>query len=194
MTPGSIGYTLKIQYRLVDHLFVHTEKMKRELMEQFDVSASAISVIPFGINNAVPDTNLKPEDARRRLGIPECDRVILFLGISPHTKGSNTSSMHLNVLWLGVEPIGSSSRATLRTAKITGNALLESLIRHVNGERILRKIENIPDDQTEVYFKAAEVLVLALSIYLPEWCVVFGVQFRIASHRDRCGDIAGRHY
>ncbi len=29
--------TLRIQYRLADHIFVHTEKMKRELIEEFGV-------------------------------------------------------------------------------------------------------------------------------------------------------------
>ena len=39
-------------------------------------------------------------------------------------------------------------------------AVQESLKHHVNGERILKKIEFIPDPETEVYFKAADVVVL----------------------------------
>ena len=48
--------TLKIQYLLADHLFVHTEKMKCELMENSAFLPQQITVIPFGINNAVPNT------------------------------------------------------------------------------------------------------------------------------------------
>ena len=48
--------TLKIQYRLFDHIFVHTEPMKAELVSDFGVRESAVTVIPFGINNSVPDT------------------------------------------------------------------------------------------------------------------------------------------
>src|SRR5581483_3360431 len=33
--------TLKIQYRLASHIFVHTEKMKKELMDHFRVSEQA---------------------------------------------------------------------------------------------------------------------------------------------------------
>src|SRR5215467_13167858 len=62
-------FTLRIQYRLADHLFVHTEKMKQELVQEFGVQASRIGVIPLGINNAVPKTALTPDEAKRRLGI-----------------------------------------------------------------------------------------------------------------------------
>lgn len=152
--------TLKTQYRLVDHLFVHTEKMKRELMEQFDVSASAISVIPFGINNAVPDTNLKPEEARRRLGIPEYDRVILFFGnIAPY-KGLE----YLIEAFEHVMAWGGAYRLIIagnpKNCASYWNGVQESLNCHVNRTRILQKIEFIPDNETEVYFKAADVVVL----------------------------------
>src|SRR5581483_3462133 len=46
--------TLRFQYRLSDHIFVHTEKMKRELIEEFGEREDRVTVIPFGINNAVP--------------------------------------------------------------------------------------------------------------------------------------------
>ena len=63
--------TLRIQYRLADHIFVHTEKMKRELIEEFGVQGARVTVIPFGINNAVPNTRLTPAEAKQRLGIRE---------------------------------------------------------------------------------------------------------------------------
>ncbi len=46
--------TLKCQYKLADHVFVHTKKMKNELVGEFDVEAEKVTVIPYGINNAVP--------------------------------------------------------------------------------------------------------------------------------------------
>ena len=50
--------TLKIQYRLCDHIFVHTQKMKRELCQDFDVAENAVTVIRYPINNAFADTEL----------------------------------------------------------------------------------------------------------------------------------------
>src|SRR5262249_46607304 len=54
--------TLRVQYRLANHIFVHTEKMKHELLSQFSVPKARVSVIPFGINNSVPDTALTPAE------------------------------------------------------------------------------------------------------------------------------------
>jgi len=41
---------LRIQYNLCDHIFVHTDGMKRELASEFRIPESKVSVIPFGIN------------------------------------------------------------------------------------------------------------------------------------------------
>src|SRR5262249_1138663 len=41
--------TLKIQYRLADHIFVHTQDMKAEMANDFGVASSAITVVPFGV-------------------------------------------------------------------------------------------------------------------------------------------------
>ena len=77
--------TLKLQYRLADHVFVHTQAMKRELLESFDVREEAATVIPFGITAAVPDTDVTRDQARRRLGLADRDKTILFYGhIGPY--------------------------------------------------------------------------------------------------------------
>src|SRR3989449_9384190 len=61
--------SLRIQYWLADHIFVHTEKMRNELCAEFGVREPAVTVIPYGINNAVPDTDLTADEAKQRLGI-----------------------------------------------------------------------------------------------------------------------------
>jgi hypothetical protein len=43
--------SLRIQYHLAHHIFVHTERMQRELVAEFGVLKSKTSVIPFRINN-----------------------------------------------------------------------------------------------------------------------------------------------
>ncbi len=152
--------TLKIQYRLADHLFVHTKKMKCELIEEFGISASAITVIPFGINNAVPNTNLTSDEARRRLGIAEKDRVILFFGnIAPY-KGLE----YLVDAFRQVATRNGSYRliiaGNLKNCETYWNGIQEMITHDRNGGQILLKIEYIPDDETEVYFKAADLFVL----------------------------------
>ena len=77
--------TLKIQYSLSDHIFVHTDRMKNEMISEFSIPEEKISVIPFGINNTVPNTNLSSLAAKRQLGISGGDRTLLFFGnIAPY--------------------------------------------------------------------------------------------------------------
>ena len=61
--------SLRAQYALCDHIFVHTEGMKADLLSDFGVPESKVSVIPFGINNTVPNTSLSSAEAKRQLGI-----------------------------------------------------------------------------------------------------------------------------
>ncbi len=77
--------TLRIQYRLADHIFVHTEQMKRELFAEFGVAGEKVTVIPFGLNNAVPNTSsYLSREAKERLGILKIQkRQFYFLGTSP---------------------------------------------------------------------------------------------------------------
>ncbi len=72
--------TLTIQYRLTNQIFVHTEKMKGELVQEFGASAGRVTVIPHGADIIVPDTELTTTQAKRRLGIRADERTILFYG------------------------------------------------------------------------------------------------------------------
>src|SRR5258708_4781988 len=49
--------TLKIQYRLGNHIFVHTQKKKKELATQFQVPEPQVSGIPPRINNMFSSNN-----------------------------------------------------------------------------------------------------------------------------------------
>jgi D-inositol-3-phosphate glycosyltransferase len=152
--------SLRIQYRIVDHVFVHTAKMKDELMKEFAVPERRITVIPFGINNAVPRTKLSTKDAKLRLGITDDRKNILFFGrITPYK---------------GLEYLIAAYQEALANHDdfrliIAGRPTdcdgywrdIQSRIRNeVNDGRILLRADFIPDSETEVYFKAADVLIL----------------------------------
>src|SRR5215467_1789463 len=140
-------FTLRIQYRLAHHLFVHTEKMKQELIDQFGVRAERLSVIPLGINNFAPQTNLTPDEAKRRLGVQQDEKAILFFGrITPY-KG-------LEIL---VEAFQKSLRATENyRLMIAGRPeeateatywfpIRDALREDVQKGRVLLRAEHIPD-------------------------------------------------
>jgi len=152
--------TLRTQYRLADHIFVHTQRMKLELSEGFGVPGARVTVIPFGINNAVPNTSLSRSEARQRLGIPADKKTILFFGrITPY-KG-------LEYLISAFQQLAGCDGYRLIVGGRPENdcqsywsEIQERIREDVRLGRILLRAEHIPDAETEIYFKGADVLVL----------------------------------
>jgi glycosyltransferase involved in cell wall biosynthesis len=152
--------SLRIQYRLSDHVFVHTEKMKGELALRFGVSERKITVVPFGINNTVPNTTLSTAEAKRQLGIDKQEKTLLFFGnIAPYKGLDYLVDAFSRVLKedgayrliIAGRPKGDEQYWQQIKQEITRDAI---------RERIIQKIEYVPDEQTELYFKAADVLIL----------------------------------
>ena len=169
--------TLKFQYRLANHIFVHTEQMKRELREDFGVPEKRITTIAFGINNAIPNTRLKSAEAKQRLGLRETERAILFFGrIKPYK---------------GLEYLIDAFRELLKTRKdyrliIAGTADPDDYYWASLSNRIREYRENgsaivipkfVPDDELEVYFKAADVLVLPYREIYQSGILFLGLSF-----------------
>lgn len=153
--------TLRIQYRLADHIFVHTEKMKRELLEEFGVRKAAVTVIPFGINNAVPDTGLASYEARQRLAIRSGERTILFFGnIAPY-KGLDYVIAAFHQIVTRRDDYRLIIAGRPKNCEKYWSAIRDTISRDVEQGRLLLKADYIPDDEVEVYFKAADVLILA---------------------------------
>ncbi len=170
--------TLKIQYRLADHIFVHTEEMKSELLKDFAAREQAVTVIPFGINNSVPHTDLSAHEAKQRLGIRNGERTILFFGnIGPY-KG-------LEFLVDAFQQL--SARNTqyrlIIAGKLRGGCdgymeeIRQMISRDISRERIIQKIEYIPDEETELYFKAADVFVLPYKQIFQSGVLFLGYSF-----------------
>jgi D-inositol-3-phosphate glycosyltransferase len=152
--------SLRVQYRLADHIFVHTKKMKSELMEEFCVPQTRVTVIPFGINNSVPNTSLTSSEARQKLGIRPDEKTILFFGnINPY-KGleyivaafQQLVSRHADYrLFI----VGRPNNCESYWASVREASRVE-----VEKGRITIRADYVPDEETEVYFKAADVFVL----------------------------------
>ena len=169
--------TLRIQYHLVHHLFVHTERMKQQVQAEFGVPAEKISVIPFGINNTVPVTALTRAEARERLGVGSADKCVLFFGnIAPY-KGVEylVEAMELVLgrvsdcrLVIAGRPKGSEAYWAAIDRRIDS-----SLLR----ERVVRRIEYVPDEDTEIFFKAADVLVLPYTLVFQSGVLILGYSF-----------------
>lgn len=183
--------TLRCQYRLADRIFVHTEGMKRKLCSQFGVRVSAVRVIPFGINNAVPETNLTRAEARGRLGLAREDKAILFFGNIRPYKGLDLLVEAFARLARRREDV----RLIIAGARKRGSdAYLDRILERIQeaglaGRAILR-LEHVPDDETEIYFKAADVLALPYRNISWSGVLILGYTFGLPSVATDVGTLA----
>lgn len=169
--------TLRIQYHLADHIFVHTDKMKDQLTAAWSVPESNTTVIPFGINNAVPDTSVTPAEAKQRLGIGPHERTILFFGTIAPYKGLEylvgaferlvTERDDYRLIVAGRPRKGSERDWEAIRLRMTA----------IDQGRIIQKIEFIPDANTELYFKAADVLILPYTEIFQSGVLFLGYSF-----------------
>jgi glycosyltransferase involved in cell wall biosynthesis len=152
--------SLRIQYALSDHIFVHTKAMKTELLADFGVPEEIVSVIPFGVNNTVANTDVSSVESKRRLGLEPSDKAILFFGnIAPY-KGLE----YLIAAFIKLAAARDDYRLII-AGRVKGpesywSDIWEKLDCGGLKDRVIARIEYIPDEETELYFKAADVLVL----------------------------------
>jgi glycosyltransferase involved in cell wall biosynthesis len=149
-------------YKAVDTIFVHTEQMKHELVEEFGVSHNKVTVVPFGINDVIPVAPVSRMEARQRLGLGLDKRVLLFFGnIAPY-KGVEDLLRALARL------VREDGRFTLvlagRVKDKTCEAYwdqLEGLIEQLQlREHVRKEIRYIPDQDVGLLFRASDVSVL----------------------------------
>ena len=170
-------FSLKCQYRLADHILVHTAKMKEELAAEFEIGGDKVTVIPFGINNTVPNTKLSATEARKLAGVESNLKTMLFFGnIAPY-KG-------LEYLITALAEVMSRdpNYRLIIAGRPKGCEDYWSEIQRIIAQtgtrsRIIEKIEFVPDDQTEWYFKAADVLVLPYTHVFQSGVLFLGYSF-----------------
>src|SRR5580704_18368772 len=153
--------TLRIQYQLCDHIFVHTKKMKDELCQDFAVAEKAVTVIRHPINDAFPDTDLTPPEAKRQLGLKENEKAVLFFGRIRPYKGIE----HLLAAFQLLAANNSNYRLVIAGEPKKGSEeyrrQIEQMVKtEFTPGQIIMKLQFIPDEEMEVYLKAADVLVL----------------------------------
>jgi glycosyltransferase involved in cell wall biosynthesis len=170
-------FSLRCQYRLSDHIFVHTEKMKTELVTEFGVAKEKVSVIPFGINDTVPNTSLSTADAKQKLGINKDEKTLLFFGnIAPY-KGLEYLVSAFTELSRECSTYRLIIAGSVKNCQTYWRAVEQSIILSGVGERIIRKIEYVPDEDTEIYFKAADALVLPYTYIFQSGVLFLGYGF-----------------
>jgi D-inositol-3-phosphate glycosyltransferase len=151
--------SLQLMYMAMDNIIVHTNKMKMELTKQFGIDSKKITVIPHGINSAVPKTDLTKSEARRSLGLDANDKVLLLFGnINPY-KGIEYALLALDILKKKY-----SGLKLIIAGLIDSESYWSEIERVIDSKGLkkdlLEELRFIPDEEIEVFFKAADLMVL----------------------------------
>ena len=169
--------TLRWQYRLADHLVVHTERMKEALQSQFGVPAAKVTIMPFPVNDTTPDTTLTRSAARERLGLSASHKCILFFGnIAPY-KGLEYLLEAVLMLKSELPEV----RALVVGARKCDDAYWDQLEKKLNvlkeDHSVITQLEYVPDEDTELYFKAADVLALPYTFIYQSGVLFLGYRY-----------------
>jgi glycosyltransferase involved in cell wall biosynthesis len=181
--------TLKIHYESCDHIFVHTHPMKSELVADFRIPEEKVSVIPFGINNTVPNTSLSSAEAKRQLGVESSDKTLLFFGnIAPY-KG-------LEYLVAAFAELLKKDRTyrllivgSPKGSRDYWNQIRQTIARSGVENRVIAKIEYVPDEATELYFKATDVSILPYAHVFQSGVLVLGYSFGLPAIAADVGNL-----
>jgi D-inositol-3-phosphate glycosyltransferase len=149
---------LRIQYSLVERIFVHTERMKEDLMNDFAVPASKIVVIPFPI--ALPTLTLTAQQAREALGLDLQKKIMLFFGHIKPYKGLEHLIEALGELRKRDESYLLLIAGPIKHGDEYLQRIRETIDRTGTYSNIVEHIGFIADEKVQLYFKAADVIVL----------------------------------
>jgi glycosyltransferase involved in cell wall biosynthesis len=154
-------FTLRFMYRIVDHIFVHTQNMKDALVLNYGARPDKISVINFGLPKLIPRSGLTRLQAKRNFRLNEKFNTILFFGRIVPYKG-----LELLIVALDKLRIKNPNIKLLIIGKIEKGCdeywedIQQNIQKKELEKHIITRIEYIPDEEIQNYFKAADVLIL----------------------------------
>lgn len=130
-------------------------------MQTFGIHQEQIATIPFGMYDMVPQSSMTSAEAKEVLGLRKSDRTVLFFGrITPY-KGIDLLSEAFSLiatqdqryrLVIAGEPMKEGEQQWQQAQRrIEQSGLQENVIQHARF---------IGDNEIELYFKGADVLVL----------------------------------
>jgi glycosyltransferase involved in cell wall biosynthesis len=145
-------------YHSVDGVVAHTPGIRERLIREFGVLPSRIWVVRHGVYEALDRPELTRERARDRLGVPVTARVLLFFGRITRYKG-----LDLLVPTFSRLAERYPSLRLLIAGKI--DATYRKEFEHIlppdrRGDDIRTIFGYVPDEDVELLFKAADIVVL----------------------------------
>jgi glycosyltransferase involved in cell wall biosynthesis len=158
---GRFGkWSLRFLYSHVDHIIVHAECLKRDLIRGYMVSESRISVIPIGINNFVKATDLSGNDARKRLGLSRNRKLLLSIGSLQEYKGIDVLINSFHMLCKEDDSYYAILAGSASGAPDYVEAMKKTIKKLELQDHIMLRTEFIPADDFETLLIAADCMVL----------------------------------
>ena len=137
-------------------LVVHNEFSKNELIKLFPLSVNRnITVIPHGNYATLAESKITKDKARTELGWDQSAKYVLFFGMIKQTKG-------LDVLLNALPKTNSACKLVIagRLRKHSFSIYNEIIRREKLTGRILLKIHHISNEERNLLFSAADLIVL----------------------------------
>jgi D-inositol-3-phosphate glycosyltransferase len=135
--------------------------MKKELLNDFGLEDQKVSVIPFGINNTIPTSEMTAKEAKQRLGVSADEPTVLFFGqIAPYKGLEYLVAAIADVLTRNNKVRLIIAGKIKRGFTSYWEQIREGTLSTAITDRVIERIRFIPDDEVELYFKAADVAVL----------------------------------
>ena len=153
--------SLRFLYNIVDHILVHTPKMKLELIKEFGIAEEKITVVPHGINDVIPEAKVTRLEAKQQLGFGLHEKILLFFGnIAPY-KGLEDLIRALAAL-IEEDQFRLVIAGPVKDKGCEGYwRELEKMIKDLRlSDYVQKEVRLIPDEDVGVFFKASDVLVL----------------------------------
>lgn len=163
-----------VLYRIPHIILVHTTRAKDQIVAQFGVPEQKIIVISIGLNEEVPITTLTRVEARKRLGFSEQERVILFFGKADLYKG-------LDTLLEAFDQVDLPSTKLLISCWFPDSKYRARILTALDSARRRPDIHLhegfTPNEEVEVFFKSADLLVLPYRNIYQSGVVFLAFQF-----------------
>ena len=158
-----------------DRIVVASAHEKHLLIALYGADPAKISIVPCGVDLDV-FIPMEKQVARRKLGLKEGERVILFVGRIEPLKGidiliSAAAQLHENENFI-VLIVGGDARAATQIAELTQQATRLGVDHHISW------VGSVAHDQLPMYYNAADVCVV------PSYYESFGL---VAVESMACG-------
>lgn len=154
--PWLEQYVQRWATRIVAVTIFHSQAATKQMAVFRESRRSSVAVIPHGHYREVYGPRVDVLTARRKIGLPENGKIIMFFGSMRPYKGVERLVQSWRILQ------ERTSDVTLVIAGSPLNAAYEEHLRQIvsGAQQIVFRAARIPDDEVSLYFSAADGIVL----------------------------------